>query len=373
MNDVPHRIVARYLLAKDIEHAAPIKKLVEAIRIFETSGEMQPLLAVFTSLVHTLEPGGKYTGWYQSLAPGKRRDFQVALNNLKAGQKMIEAALKGTPLPDRFRTALPHFVKMLEKLNVALAATDEAAVLTHGPWKINNLAGIDDDALKTFLVLLDKADALLHGKFGQVLHGTINLGNKAAAGAAFASYVREQDTVQINMRAFGREGDMLKSFIHELGHRYWFKFCQPAARVEFKKLSTEPQYATSEIHYDGPMRHRMADEYLEIAQGRKKRKKINPSPELVTWLRGLHTKGQYVALDQLAEQVGEPGVEDQILALARGTKDETLLLQGEKVRDGISVSEYGATKVTENFAEGFAYYVLKWDIHPDMVLYFENL
>ncbi len=369
---------------KQVEQAAPIKQFSEAVHAFEARGDLNALTKAFANLLNIIFPNGKHPGWHNTLAPTKRRDFQNILDNVRAAQKMLDAALKGTPLPDRFKVALPHFVQMLEKLNVVFSATDEQKVLPHGPWKISNISGLDEERLKGFLALVDKADSILRGRFEKVLHGSIHLGNTVSAGHALASYSPGQDAIQISVKELHKvyEGtwnkrvldDVLKSFIHELGHRYWYKFSNKAERDEFRKLSTEPEFFQFEVNYDAKMRERMAEEYLTIAKARVKRKKIVPSPELVGWLRAMHARGDFLPLDKLTERIKEgPAVETEILKAVRGTKNETLVIEGEKLHDGIAVSEYGATKVEENFAEGFAYYALGKDMHPEMVAFFKAL
>lgn len=361
------RVAARFMRRLAAKPAL-IVKLEEAYKAAEATGDLKALHATFSEVHTFLRPGGKFPSWYQNLAPQKMGIYRTVWNATESALKQLA---RPEPLPDKFRTIFPLYIKELEKLGAVFDATHESSIITHGPWKVHNIAGISDGAMTEVLAVVDKAGSHIPGKFHEVLYGGLYLGNRSGGGhGGMASYLPGNDTVQINMKAFGANiSEMMKSFIHELGHRYWFKFMKGPARVAFTKLSTEPAYVQVEIHYDSRLRERVAEEYLQIV--RSKRKKSHPSPELVGWLRALHEEGALGPMSSFAEAHPEEG--DKILAMVRGTKDRTIVTQGEKIRDGISVSEYGASKVIENFADAFAFYALKRDMHPDMVHFFDHL
>jgi len=275
MSGLATRVVSRYLAAKN-----PLpKQFSTAVKDFASNGDTNALRDAFEAVQVALKPGGATPGWYHTLAPIRRRMYLNLVNSGAWFLEHIEAHRKGQEIPEKFRQLLPLYEKELSKFAPVLDSLAEETVIMHGPWKVINLAGAGPEALDMVFDALDKASALLGGRFSKLIHGTVHLGNRSSGGhGGSASYDPKNDTVQLNMKAVKGNDPLLKSFLHELGHRFWTKFANSADRIRFMKLS-----------------------------------------------------------------------------------------------DTISVSEYGATHYTENFADGFAFYALKRPMQPEMIEFFDTI
>ena len=125
------------------------------------------------------------------------------------------------------------------------SATSEGGldVATAGAFKVHNTIGATEKQFKEILGLVESATKALTpmGDFKKVLYGDVYVVGQLKQSRTLAWYSIKADDVYL--RSLAKKGiDDLASLIHELGHRYWFRFMprdqkQKVANLFFKLSS----------------------------------------------------------------------------------------------------------------------------------------
>lgn len=358
-------VLARYLLAKG---AALLPDFTKALQAFKEQ-DVGPMREFLRRVLGVIFPEGGSTPapWYSALGTAKRN----ALNSLQKEAHLLRdelASIRPTDSPvfwesvGRRLEALPKAIRTLE---LAMAAGDDDRPIKRGGFTIIPMPGLKKAEVDAALEALDAAAEKIRAKFPQVLYGSVYFSTHLSTRTA-AQYILGQDTIQLSVRARKRFDDIY-SLIHEFGHRFDWKFQKGKPLYqEFVRLSTDKGY--EEIVYDDKLREAVADEVVEVVRAvKEKRRPALLTPEAELWLKGPDLNIKPLTSAYMAGKIDERKLHAEV----KGTKDVTRLT-GKVVREPLSVTPYGATKVTENFAEAFAHYVLGVAMPPEFVTIFDQ-
>ena len=112
-----------------------------------------------------------------------------------------------------------------EKSSGSAGSLDLATV---GPFKVHNTIGAKEKQFKDLQALVKSAVRVITPvmDFKKVLYGDVFIVGQLRQARTLAWYSPSQD--EVYLRNLARKGiDDLESLVHELGHRYWFKFATP--------------------------------------------------------------------------------------------------------------------------------------------------
>ena len=155
-----------------------------------------------------IEKGGEFYGRTRVQKPKSDQGldvFQKTFEQYEAQLKTIQEAIaKG----------VPHG-----------AEGGEATKLPAGPFTVVNTGGFSDEDMETAVKLVTKATALLkqHG-YGKVCYGDIYLSNTVGPPRWAAFYSTDKDEMFIRGNLKRKFDSALHTIIHELGHRYEYRF-----------------------------------------------------------------------------------------------------------------------------------------------------
>jgi hypothetical protein len=358
-------VLARYLLAKGVALLPDFTKALHAFK-GQDVGPMREFLQRVLGIIFP-DGGRSPAPWYHALGTAKRN----ALNTLqKEAHILLDelVAIKRADSPlfwESLQRRLDDLPKKVRTLELAMGAADDDRPIQRGGFTIVPMPGIKKAETDAALEALDAAAEKIRVKFPQVLYGQVYFSTHLSAKTA-AQYVPSHDSIQLSVRARKRFDDIY-SLIHEFGHRFDWKFQKGKPLYqEFVRLSMHKEY--EQVVYDDKLREAVADEVVGFAQAVKERRpptKLTPQAEL--WVKGPDLDIKPLTSAYMAGKIDE----GKLHAEVKGTKDVTRIT-GKVVREPLSVTPYGATKPTENFAEAFAHYVLGMAMPPEFVTIFDQ-
>lgn len=212
-----------------------------------------------------------------------------------------------------------------------------------GGFHLVNTGGFDSSVMESLEAQVDQASQLLQGSnLGQVVYGKVHVTNALDKQHVLAFYSSPADEMYI--RANTRNSDFLSNFLHELGHRFEYKFLKPRkgasdlyAYVQAREavLSVPPEVGTefTEVTKRGPRTYVVEDvQKLHITY----RAKVSS-----------HNKW-------------------------RCTASNWYQLRDRKPDEDGFVSVYASTSPSENYAEMFSAYV-QGTLSPKLLPIFEKV
>lgn len=358
-------VLARYLVAKGV---ALLPAFTQALEAFKKR-DVGPMIEVLRQVTGHIFPSGgsRPAPWFFALGTAKRN----AVNALQKEAHQIQDTLLVLKDTDHeafwahIERRLEDLPKKIRTLEIALQATDEDRPIQRGGFTIIPMPGLKKAEVEGALEALDAAAEKIRSKFPQVLYGNVYFSTHLSAKTA-AHYLAADDAIHLSVGARKRFSDVY-TLIHEFGHRFDWKFQKGKTLYrEFVRLSTDKGY--EEIVYDDKLREAVADEVVEVVRAvKEKRRAALLTPEAELWLKGPDLDIKPLTSAYMAGKIDE----GKLHAEVKGTKDVTRLT-GKVVREPLSVTPYGATKVTENFAEAFAHYVLGMAMPPEFVTIFDH-
>ena len=162
--------------------------------------------------------------------------------------KAVEMAARSVQSMARLPQDIPDwYEKNAARLNLLLEAAswpeksgegDAASqVVTVGPFKVHNTIGADAKQFKEIQGLVENATRALSTTrdFKKVLYGDVYVVGQLRQSHTLAWYKIQSDDVYVRSLA-KKGGDDLQSLIHELGHRYWFKFATQDQKRAIQRL-----------------------------------------------------------------------------------------------------------------------------------------
>lgn len=225
---------------------------------------------------------------------------------------------------------------------------DGAKILNAGPFKVVNTGHFDQETMETSAAIVKEAAGLLQSKgLGKVCYGEVFVSNRLDNPSTLAFYHITSDEMFIRTDLKRAYASALKTVLHELGHRYYYKFAK-AKHGAIHNLYSRLKGQTSEL------KRQLVNEVMEDPQRR-------PQPgdtydnRGVVWVvdevryKGLRSGYQIQLHDQNnPKNKGSLPVESWIQ------------IKGYKLENAPSgfVTPYASTKPEEMFAEMFAFYCL---------------
>lgn len=357
-----HRVARRFQAkGKGLSLVPEFKKALEDYK----KGDWAPMKAFLVKVRGLILPdGGTAPAWFGALGTAKRNAIRALHRDSHALADNLDPSISKTGPETWISYMVPRLEewgKKLRTLEIASQADDAEVAIERNGFTVIPMAGVTKAEIDGSLEALDAAIAAVRSKFPKVLYGKVflstHLGGKTAA-----RYMYNDDTVHLSVKARKRFDDVY-SLIHELGHRYDHKFLKDELRKRFWALSTQKVY--EKLQFDAKLREQVADEAVSLAKARAQGRPVpNPSPELVAWLKSPDgpNNPRELTTKFLNLQITEKELHDGM----KGTKDSEVTT--EKVLHGpLSVTTYGATSPTENFAEAFAHFILGKSMPPEFV------
>jgi hypothetical protein len=293
----------------------------------------------FVPLIHAARQLSEWVLQTRMIPAGKAKPVEMAARSV---QSMARAP---QDIPDWYE-------KNAARLNLLLEAASwpeksgegEAAsqVVTVGPFKVHNTIGADEKQFKEIQGLVENAARSLSTTrdFGNVLYGDVYVVGQLRQSHTLAWYKIQSDDVYVRSLA-KKGGDDLHSLIHELGHRYWFKFATSDQKRNvnalFMDLGTAPPPTVT--------RPTVGDELPVSVKGAKGTKFIIVKDD-----------GMYFT----TEPKGTFPVREVMRLLTQRAKGTETF-----------PSQYSMTDSSEFFAECFAFYTLG-RLKPDLAKRFEE-
>lgn len=245
----------------------------------------------------------------------------------------------------------------------------------HNGFRVIPMSGVRKKDTADCLAALDEAIRLCKAQFPQVLYGKMYITpaiSMTRKKVTLAHYHIAHDVMTISLKARRGDRQVIHTILHELGHRYDHKFLHRDERTKFGGLSSgrihveeiltpekAREMATLVVNYLGMPKWQGFNEInalmLDLYPG------VKHTPELKKALEFKRTTGQPVT-DTTA-------VWAEIAGLAPAVMNKTVNLGKE-----LAVTPYGGTNPGENFAEGFAHYLMGLVLpHPAMDDFFKEL
>lgn len=236
---------------------------------------------------------------------GAERLFLALLQQLALPNKLRRQVEKAAQFYSRTRVRAPKGVKVIEayekfikdfkghlltartalKVGKAHGEEGEAATkLRAGPFTVVNAGGFDSELMDTVAKVVKKAASLLQGKgLGKVCYGNVLMTNTVGRSSKLlAFYMVSEDEVLIRANLKGKEHDTVRTLIHELGHRLYYKFLsrdqKTAVITLYRQLSFKESDRVREMLKDPANRPDVGDTYQE---GRKKYEVTNVTYDTV--------------------------------------------------------------------------------------------
>lgn len=323
--------------------------------------------------------------WYQALGPRiKNRAWTLGLGigrmlwAMKSWKDMLE---RMTPeqiamAKPAWRTKTVGYLKdivWLGQLQVQEASGDDAGdTFQHAGFTIIPMATVSKTDIKEVLAALDDAVRLCKPQFSQVLYGKLYITSSLSSARlkkTIAHYVSETDVMTVSMYAKGPSAT--RTILHELGHRYDHKFLG-MKRSRFQGLSNGILQVETELTKSKAVV--LADEIVTQLD-KPGRQGFNETNEIGhrTGLMALRGQLPNLTFAMNAKRDLKPfdavAVLKEIIGLAPITLSETINLGKQ-----LNVSAYGATSIAENFAEGFAEYLMGKQLpHEAMKQFYDDL
>lgn len=337
----PVRIATRFIAAKVWDNPAKIisdyqQALAEFQRTFASSGaDPYGGLILFRVLVPLINRGRTLAEWVvqtRSIPSGKAKAVEMA------ARVFLKVSRVPKNIPDWYTknqarlVLLSEAAKWVERTTTEETTSEIAAV---GPFKVHNTIGATPKQFEAIQGLFESAIRSLNAikDFRKVLYGDVFVVGQLKQSTTLAWYSVRDDDVYI--RSLAKKGiDDLRSLIHELGHRYWFKF-----------LSLD-------------VKQRMARLYSDLRHSRVETPPLKEGDVLPLPVRGV--KGPVIVT----------GLEGLFYRISTGGHVSILEVQKRLRLQATFPTAYAATNYEEFFAECFSFYTLG-KLKPDLTERFE--
>ncbi len=250
------RVAARYLAAREwgdpTQMISEYRKALSAFQSSITALQSSPTLSRFSltpeqtsaalrgplsrTLVPLVTKGRPLSNWViqtRVIPPGKAKAVEMAarsLNIARVPKDVVEWNQKnGARL-----ALLLEAASWPERSSGGSAAAQVEKV---GPFKVHNTIDADAKHFKEVKGLIENAARALSTTrdFKKVLYGDVFVVGQLKQSTTLAWYNVNHDEVFVRSLA-KKGGNDLQSLIHELGHRYWFKFATQDQKRAIQRL-----------------------------------------------------------------------------------------------------------------------------------------
>lgn len=326
------------------------------------AGDIGAAAEFSTELKELILPGGKRPDWFTGLSAQKAN----ALKSLYGNANAMSNANKSTTVKDPVAWAnylymdMARWVKLIRTLELASVISDQDQEIKHGQFIVIPDAGLTKKQLDGALSALDEAASKIHPKFPQILYGKVFLTSHLKKNTA-AWYSEDSDTLAINVKTAKRVNDVF-TIIHELGHRHYFKFLGKANKDKFWNLSTRKIYDT--VKFDAKLRKQLADEAVSMATQRIRGLPVPKMSDLLElWLKSRNPIGDIpkTVTKFLNLQISGDDLHKAVMG-----KGDAEVMSDKLLHGPLHVTQYGATSPKENYADGFAHFLLGMDMPSEL-------
>lgn len=368
------RVAGRSILAKGVqlmpEFKAALEKLQEGDPDLAEAFLKKVEKAIFGD--QDMTPAAPFSGgegkiqlpsWFHALGTAKRNAIIFLYKEGRVLMSSLHYVRGDSKYASYYSREFEKWGKKLRTLEIASQAGDEDTIIKKDGFVIIPMPGVAKKEIEGALEALEEAASKIRAKFPQVLYGNVYLTTHLSTKTA-AHYVSEKDEVALSVRARKRFSDVY-TLIHEFGHRFDHKFFKDKTlRDLFWKLSTQKDFEM--VNFDKTLRRQVAEECLAIAKARKEGARMPILSELaMLWLKTQYTPGWNIKKFNSEYLLGKLA-DDKYISELMGTEDYKIST-GKLLHGPISVTPYGATKPSENFAEAFAHYVLGMPMAEEFV------
>jgi hypothetical protein len=358
--DAAARVASRFLQSKGkAKGQSFVPEYTKALKALE-GGDGKPLRALAERLIQLVEADGKRPEWMTALSTQKMNAVRHVYKGAQA-YLMYASSVESHPqlIPSMLRD-YGDWAKPLRTLELATALHDKVLEIKRGPFVVVPIPGVTKASTDAALEALDEATSKLRSKCPKVLYGKVFFSNHLKKGKA-AWYDGSTDTLALNVLAKKRFDDIF-TIIHELGHRHEHKFLSQPAKIKYWNLSTQSEYEV--IHFDAKLREQMADEVVSMVKLKALGKPMpDMSETLMWWLKSPHPTG---VVRRLGGKFVTGEIDEKELHAAVKGKADGDVRTDKVIRGPLHVTPYGATKPGENYADGFAHFVLGMDMPPEL-------
>ncbi len=293
--------------------------------------------------------------WFKALGPhNQTRAFKFLSEALDLHSWLSLDVKAGRPADKSRALKYEKLIAEATWLQKVMPKSDEGAEIEfeHGPFHVIPMPGVSKKMIAEVLDALDEAADKIRPKFSAVLYGNVYI--STVLGKKIGEYVGRTDALYVSAKAKKGRGTVYV-LVHELGHRYDFRFWHDAAsRKRFNYLSDHREYVT--VKFDAAKRQEVAEDILKAFQAKKQGRSIPTlGPDTMLWIKsgGPDVDVREISTSYLRGEL----TDEQVVKTLSGTED--MAVQTDTLLHGpLSVTPYGATNVLENFAEAFAHYVL---------------
>lgn len=341
----------------------------------------EPIKAFIVKVKNLIAPDGRtMVEWVWGLGTAKRNALSKLYREMSSFNPVARSAEPkgGPPITpeqlERWRDYLQRnnektiegWRKTIKMLEVSSAASDESIEVRQGPFVVVPMPGVTRAQMTKSLKFLDDAVSKLQPVFPEVLYGKIYVSTHIKKNVA-AWYLPHEDKFYINAEV--TDSFYVHAIIHELGHRFDHKFLKTEHRNRYWRLSTERTYET--IMFDAKLRGQVADEITAFVKAHVEGRPLTLlSSSATLWLKGPYIVKDIKAMtrDYAAKKVTEEDLRDTF----KGTRDAEVGT-GKILSEPLAVTTYGKKSPKENFAEGFAHFVLRKPLPPPLAAIFEEI
>lgn len=330
-------VATRFLTAKVWENPAKLAAdYIEALGNFRNSYHpgLNPY-ALRNRLIPVINAGRPLADWViqtRSIPSGKAKGIELAA-------RLMQMSRAPKDIPAWYEKNSERLSLLQEATRWEDRASGEAGenleVVQVGPFKVHNTIGANAKQLNEIKGLVESAARSLGTTFDfkKVLYGDVFVVGQLKQSETLAWYAVKADDVYL--RSLAKKGrDDLQSLIHELGHRYWYKFTTADLKQRVHKL------------------------YYDLSNTRPNMPPLAVGDTLPVKVRG--TKGPITIT----------GHEGQFYNLSTGGMVKMYDVQKWLRTKAVFPSLYSATDPDEFFAECFAFYTMG-TLKPDLAVQFE--
>jgi hypothetical protein len=250
----PSRVASRYLTARAwTDFGAVWKAYNKALAALDLSVSKERassypnkyiLRGYFIPLV---EAGRVMSDWAiqtRSIPSGQVKSLELAA-------RLMTMAVVPPNIIQWYDTNRPKLDLLLETLTWGEKGQGPSGGLelsTAGPFKVHNTIGAKESQLKEIQALVKAAAKAITPvmDFKKVLYGDVYVVGQLRKSQTWAWYAIAQD--EVYLRNLAKKGvDDLASLIHELGHRYWFKFATADQKRNISALYSKLQSEANRV------------------------------------------------------------------------------------------------------------------------------
>jgi len=242
----PSRVASRYLLSRVWTDPGAVwtaynKALTELdLNITQEKAQPRPnpytLRRYFVPVVNSGQVMAEWALQTRTIPSGQTKALELAA-------RLMALARTPSNIIQWYETNRPKLNFLLETITWEDKSEQSSGgldITTVGPFKVHNTIGAKEKQLKELQALVKSAVRVISPvkDFKKVLYGDVFVVGQLRQATMLAWYSVNEDDVYL--RNLAKKGhDDLHSLVHELGHRYWYKFASPSVKSNISRLYSD--------------------------------------------------------------------------------------------------------------------------------------